>query len=280
MKTGLVLEGGGMRCVYTVGVEDAFMKHHFLPDYLIGVSAGASNSVSYLSGQQGRGLRTNIDYIADKRYLSIGNYLKNGSLFGMDFIFKEIPENLDPFDYTAFQASPCEFRVGVTNIQTGCTEYFGKESMQNECTVLKASASLPVFSPPVLFQGKYYLDGGTSDPIPVEQALRDGCDRLIVVLTRDRSYQKKPQGFKAFYSLALRKYPEMVRLLARRHQIYNQTLLRIAELEREGIADVIAPEQPLPIDKFEKSREKLMQVYELGFAAGEHYLQRRGLLQA
>lgn len=274
MKLGLVLEGGGMRGIYTVGVLDAFRKYNFMPDYVIGVSAGASNAVSYISKQDGRALRTNINYINDKRYLSLENYIKTGSLFGMDFLYKEIPERLDPFNYGSFFANPCDFKVGVTNAETGKAEFYGKDSLHEGSTVLRASSSIPLAAPPVKYKGKIYFDGGTSAPIPVSQALKDGCDKLIVVLTRDRNFIKP--SLKCFPLIAwkMRKYPAMVDLLKRHHEVYRENQEEIRRLEAEGKAVVIAPAAPLQIDRFEKHKERLMNVYHQGFSAGEEFMKK------
>lgn len=272
MKLGIVLEGGGMRGIYTVGVLDAFRKHNFMADYLIGVSAGASNGVSYISKQDGRALRTNVNYIHDKRYLSIENYIKTGSLFGMDFLYKEIPEKLDPFDYESFFKNPCDFKVGVTNAMTGKAEFYGKDSLHDGATVLRASASIPLVAPPVKYKEKLYFDGGTSAPIPISQAFKDGCEKVIVVLTRDRNFIKPKLKFFPLVALKMRKYPAMVKLLERHHLVYKENQEEIRKYEREGKAFVIAPSAPLKIDRFEKSREKLMAVYHQGFKDGESFL--------
>ncbi len=275
MKIGLVLEGGGMRGLYTGGVLQAFSDGQWLPDYVIGVSAGACNAFSYLSGQQGRNLRINTDYLKDKRYLSVQNFLRTKSLFGMDFIFGEIPEKLDPFDYEAFRNNPCVFELGVTDVATGKPVYFSKDSFADgDFTLLRASSSIPVFAPMVPYGDRFYLDGGTSDPIPVERALQMGCDKLVVVLTRERGYQKKPERFRAAYRRAFRKYPCMAGTLDRRHTVYNQTLKKVAELEQAGKALVIAPKTPLGVDRFEKNRDKLIAVYQQGLAQGEALLPR------
>lgn len=265
MKIGLVLEGGGMRGLYTAGVLDGLTDAHWLPDYVVGVSAGADNAASYLSGQRGRNFRINTDYLKDKRYLSVHNFLRTKSLFGMDFIFHEIPNKLDPFDYKAFASCPCAFEVGVTEVETGKTAFLGREPMEKgDFSALRASSSIPVFSPIVEIDGKKYLDGGTSDPIPVRRALEWGCDRVVVVLTRERGYRKKPEGFRRVYRRAFRAYPHMIHTLDIRHQVYNQTLEALAEWERRGKALVIAPEEPLGIGRFEKDKEKLTAVYRLG----------------
>ena len=175
MKLGLVLEGGGMRGLYTVGVLDALMERRLSPDYVIGVSAGAGNGISFVSGQKGRAYRVDMDYLRDRRYISLRNFVKTRSVFGMDFVFDDIPGKYDPFNYPAFLASPTEFVTGVTDVVTGRPVYFGKQPlMADQCRLLRASAAIPLFSPMVEFRGRLYLDGGTADPIPVKRALADG----------------------------------------------------------------------------------------------------------
>lgn len=272
MKIGLVLEGGGMRGIYTVGVLDAFEKNNFMPDYLIGVSAGASNGVSFISRQKGRSLRINTNYINDRRYLSLYNLLTQGSLFGMNFIYNEIPNKIDPFDYETFFKNPCDFKVGVTDALTGKSFFYGKNSLKDGATVLKASASIPMVSKAVIYKGREYFDGGTSSPIPVDEALKDGCDKLIVVLTRDRKFIKPPLKMQGFCSVVMRKYPAMVELLKRHHEVYLENQKRIEELEKGGKTFVIAPETPLLIDRFEKKKEKLLKEYHHGFNDGENFL--------
>ena len=270
MKIGLVLEGGGMRGVYTAGVLDSLINKNYCADYLIGVSAGCTNGASYVSWQKERGMRTNINYIDDKRYLSFWSYLKTGSLFGMDFLFYDIPEKLDPFDYESCFNSKCDYRVGITNIETGEEEYYGKEALKKEDRniILRASTSLPIVSPIVTIKGKKYLDGGIGDPIPIKRAFEEGCDKVIVVLTRDRNYKKKATKGRWFFDILYRKYPKLVELIFNRHERYNSILEYIREMEKEGKAFVVAPEKPIEIDKFEKSKEKLFEVYKLGLADG------------
>lgn len=263
-KVGLVLEGGGMRGIYTTGVLDKLMDHEIQTDYVIGVSAGACHGASYVSNQRGRSYRVNIDYLGDSRYMSFKNYLKTKSIFGMDFVFDEIPNKLELFDYDYLLSSECEFVTGVTDVQTGKPVYFGKEHLNHDTTVLKASSSIPIFAPIVEYMGGKYLDGGTSDPIPVRKAIEDGCDQVIVVLTRDRNYVKPQESFRAIYKRAFKKYPEMVRLLDERQIIYNDTLQYIKTLEKEGRAIVIAPEQPIKISRFEKNLEVLKGLYDMG----------------
>ncbi|HIS79597.1 MAG TPA: patatin family protein [Candidatus Caccousia stercoris] len=272
MKTGLVLEGGGLRGVFTAGVLDAFLDGNFHADYVIGVSAGAANGVSYVSGQRERGLRTNTDYLHDPRYMGLRSLLLHRSLFGMDFIFHEIPQHLDPFDYQAFQENPCEFWTGAIDIRTGETVYFGKEEIGDDLEALRATTSLPLLSQPVAYRGRLLLDGGTADPIPVRRALADGCDRVVVVLTRERGYRKPAQSFRAVYRSAFRRYPAMIRALDTRHRIYNDTLDFLAGLECGGTAAVIAPATPPQVRRIERDRDKLLALYQEGLEAGRALL--------
>ncbi len=273
VKTGLVLEGGGMRGLYTFGVTDAMLEHQIHFDYVIGVSAGACAGVSYVSEQKGRNYRIDCDYLKDKRYVSIRNFIKTRSLFGMEFIFHEIPESLEPFDNETFLRSPTEFITGVTEMQTGRPVYFPKQpEFHDECTILEASSSIPMFSPPVVFRGKRYLDGGTSDPIPFQKALDDGCDRLVVVRTRDRSYRKSAEQGRALYRRAFRTTPEMVRCIDMRHIVYNHQVAALDKLESSGKAMIFAPERPVTISRFENDIRKLDFLYRDGWADLERRL--------
>ncbi len=273
MKTGLVLEGGGMRGIYTVGVLDVFLDHQINFDYIIGVSAGAGNAASYISHQRGRGYHVDTAYVKDKRYIGIDPLLHKKSMFGLDFIYDTIPQELDPFDYDAFHADKSEFVTVVTDAETGKAVYFGKEHIiGKDFTVMKASAALPMFTPPVEYQGKKYFDGGAADSIPVERALQDGCDRLVIVLTRKRGYVKKPESMKSVYARMLKDYPHMIETLDNRHIVYNASLERCYELEKEGKAVIIAPEYPLVVDKFSTDTEKLEHCYMEGMRDCKHVL--------
>ncbi|MDL2219403.1 patatin family protein [Ruminococcaceae bacterium OttesenSCG-928-O06] len=272
MKTAIVCEGGGMRGVYTSGVLQAFMEGGFVADELVGVSAGASNGASYVSGQKGRGYRTNVDYAADPRYCSVGNFLKTGSIFGMDYIFTEIADVLDPFDFEAFHAAPCGFWAGATDVATGKATFFGKDHISQGLMAIRASCSLPMLSHMVEIDGRLYLDGGIADPIPIDKALADGCERLVVVLTRERGYRKTPQSFRPVYRQMYRQWPAFVQAMQLRHLTYNHTLERLWRLEEAGQAIVIAPAAPLGVDRFGKDKEKLVNAYYTGLADGQQAL--------
>jgi len=264
-KIGLVLEGGGMRTAYTAGVLEYFAEQGFYLPYTIGVSAGACTAASYLSRQQGRNKVVNIDWVADPRYLSWRNWLRNRQLFGMDFIFDEIPNSLVPFDFAAFSASSEELVVGMTDCETGETVYGYKNAPGFEVLrALRASSSLPFIAPSVEYDGRPMMDGGISDPIPLRQAERDGCDRNILILTRNESYRKSPNRFPWLVRTAYGKYPEFVKTLLRRHEIYNETLSYIDRRAQEGKAFVIRPTVPLEVGRMERDPAKLLALYEQG----------------
>lgn len=263
---GLVLEGGGMRGVYTGGVLDYLMDQELYFPYVIGVSAGACNAASYISRQKGRNRKVTVDFIRNPRYLSYWNLFREKSIFGMKLIFDEIPNKLVPFDFEAFERSPQTFVVGTTDCITGEAYYLGKSSGLPMLPVIQASSSLPFLSKPLSIDGRILMDGGVTDPIPVRKALRDGNERAVIVLTRHREYRKEP--FKLGW-LAERVYPRYEGLRKAMHQrseVYNETLEWIEDLEAEGRAFVIRPEIPLPVGRMEKNERKLGAVYEQGYA--------------
>jgi predicted patatin/cPLA2 family phospholipase len=274
MKIGIVLEGGGMRGIFSAGVLQSFLNAKFMADEVVGVSAGASISISYVSMQNERGLRTTANYAGNREYLSLHNFFHTGSLFGMDYIFGKIPETLDPFDYDAFRKNPCAYYAGATDIRTGKTVYFGKEDIVPPCTVLRASCSIPVCAPPVHYKGQDYLDGGLHAPIPIQKALDDGCDKLLIVLTRERSYRKMPQEGRAVYAHKYRDFPKLVHVIDTRHKIYNSALQIIRLMERHGTAIVAAPDKPLPLERFGTKAEQLNAAYQIGLAKGTEALQK------
>jgi len=266
MKTGLVLEGGSFRGIYTAGVLDIFLDNNIEFDYVVGVSAGACHGGSFISKQRGRAYATNTDYINDKRYISFSNYFKTKSVFGMDFMFDEIPNKLYKFDMDTFGKSKTTFKIGATNVETGRPEYFNKEELlkDDKYTPLRASISIPIYTPIVEYNGKKYLDGGTSDPIPVRKAFLDGCDKVIVVLTRDRSYVKTKEKGRFIYKRKLKEYPNMIKTMDERHNVYNDTLEYIRKMERDGKVLVITPSVPLNIGRIERNAQKMEQIYNIG----------------
>ncbi len=264
-KIGLVLEGGGLRGIYTSGVLDYFIDENIYFPYVIGVSMGACNAASYVSKQRGRNKTVNTCFLKDKRYISYRGLLKTGSLFGMDFIFDDIPNRLVPFDYQQFAQSGQKFIIGATDCETGKPVYYLKDECDDILKVIKASSSLPFVSKFVEYEGRELLDGGISDSIPVRKSLVDGNEKVVVVLTRDEGYLKKPVKFKKLVYRRYNQYPNLVDSIINRHQMYNETLSLVRELEKQGRAFVIRPSHPLKIGRAERNKEKLLALYEYGY---------------
>ncbi|MFS0861834.1 patatin family protein [Fredinandcohnia sp. 179-A 10B2 NHS] len=263
---GLVLEGGGMRGVYTAGVLDYFMEQNIYLPYVIGVSAGACMAASYLSRQKGRNRTVNIEYVNDPKYLSFRNLIKHKQLFGMDYIFDEIPNKLVPYDYNSFTNSKEEFVIGTTDCETGQPLYFNKEEYGNDIlTVIRASSSLPFVAPIIDYKGKKLLDGGISDPIPVVKAQKDGFEKNIVILTRNRGYNKKKSSMTWMVRRTYKDYPELANVMERRYQVYNDTIAYLEDQEKAGKVFVISPSEPLEVGRVERNPVKLSKLYELGY---------------
>lgn len=263
MKTGLVLEGGGMRGIYTAGVLDVFMEEGITFDGVIGVSAGAIHGSSFLSGQKGRSIRYYKKYCNDKRFMSLRNLLFTGDIAGEKFCYHTLPDRLDPYDYQAFRKNPTRFFVGCSNVETGKAEYLPITDMKSQIDCMRASASLPLVSRMVKIDGKKLLDGGCTDSIPVMAFRKMGFERNVVVLTRPRGYQKKPEGT-TLTRLRYRHYPAFVKAVENRPKKYNRTLEQIHTLEKRGEVFVIQPSFPPGIGRTEHHPEELQRVYEMG----------------
>lgn len=264
-KKGLVLEGGGMRGLYTAGVLDLFLEKDIDMKYCIGVSAGATQTVSYLSKQHKRNYRINLDYIKDKRYLSFRNLFKTGSIFGMNMIFNIIPNELDPFDYKEFKENDVTFVVGVTNCETGKPEYYNVDDLDHGVETLKATMSLPLVAPIVEYEGKKLLDGGITDPIPIRKSIEDGNEKHVVVLTQHKGYKKEKNKALSFVRRKYKRFPKLIEALEKRHEVYNETLELLDKLEQEGKCFIIRPSEPLNIGRLERNTDKLNNVYEQGY---------------
>ncbi|MEI2357941.1 patatin family protein [Mesobacillus zeae] len=274
-NTGLVLEGGGMRGVYTAGVLECFLEQGIQFPYVIGVSAGACNAASYLSKQKGRNKRVNIGLVTDPRYLSWQNFIRTRQFFGMDFIFNEVPNKIIPYNYEEFYKSDSEFIVGTTDCLTGDPVYFSRNDYgEDVLTALKASSSLPFIAPEIRFKEKILLDGGISDPIPIKKAQSDGNGRNVVVLTRNEGYLKKPSKLQF---LVRRKYPKYTGLqnaLATRYRKYNESVRYVEEEEKKGNALIIRPKQPLQVGRMERNPQKLENLYIQGYEDANQALAR------
>ena len=264
-KIGLILEGGGMRGIYTAGVLDFFIDKNIEVDLVVGVSAGGCHAASYLSKQYNRAFRTNIDYLDDKDYISFKNLIKNGSIFGMDLMFNKIPNELYPYDYETFNKSKSKFIVVTTNCDTGKAEYFQLNDMKKDIIYLQASCSIPMFANIVEINGFKLLDGGVSDSIPIEYALKQGCNKNIVILTRDKTYVKSKVRFLSLVKRKYKKYPKLVKSIANRHLKYNKTLNLIRSLEEKNEIFVIQPKYPVKVSQVEKNKDKLIKLYNDGY---------------
>lgn len=264
-EIGLVLEGGGMRGVYTAGVLDFFMENELYFPYVIGVSAGACNAASYISKQRERSRRININYIKNHKYLSFRNLIREKSAFGIKFVYDEIPNRLEPFDYNTFNNSTQKFMIGTTDCLTGDPVYFEKSDCKDIIKVIRASSSLPLIAPIVDIDDGVFLDGGISDSIPVRRAIEDGFKKNIIILTRDKKYRKSPTKFRGLIKSKYRKYPNLVDSILNRHKVYNETLDYIDKLEEKREAFVIRPSSDLKVDRLERNPEKLEALYKLGY---------------
>jgi len=268
---GLVLEGGGMRGLYTAGVLECFAEKELYFPYQIGVSAGACMAVSYLSRQRGRNRTVNIEFAGDERYLSWRKFIRQRrELFGMDFIFDEIPNTLVPFDYEAFDRATEQFVVGTTDVETGQPAYYVKSDPDFDVlTLLRASSSLPFFAPIIEYRGRKLLDGGISDPIPIRRAEADGCSRNVLILTRNEGYVKSRSRMKWLLERKFADYPAFVETMLKRHRVYNETLSYIEQQARSGSAFLIRPSLPLTVGRLEQSRPRLEQLYRQGYEDAE-----------
>lgn len=268
MKTGLVLEGGALRTIFSAGVCDGFLAGGIMTDYVIGVSAGIAYGVSYISRQQGRNLEVATRYAPDKRYMGVGNLLRrdNRSYFGLDFTFRRIPEELVPFDYETFADYPGRMEAVVTNLNTGRADYLEvPRDARGSSLVLQASCALPFMFPIFHIDGQPYLDGGIADGIPFERALEQGCERIVVVLTKPRDYVRKPDGVLKLADRKYREWPNFCEAMRNRAEQYNACRQRLFELERQGKAMVFAPETTYGVSRTERNVEKLRLLWGDGF---------------
>lgn len=272
MKTGIVFEGGAFRTIFSCGVMDAFLANNIMPDYMIGVSAGAAYGVSYASGQAKRNYDIIMQFCHDKRYMGVGNLINpsNKSYYGLKFAYDTIPNELVPFDYEAFDRynSHGEFIAVVTNVLTGRPEYMHVSAHDPQNTVLQATCALPLLFPFIYINDTPYLDGGLSDSIPFEKAFADGCDRVVVVLTREDGYRKQTGRSTRAVAHAYMKYPELAKDLMKRARRYNSCLDRLAEYEKDGRVIVIRPDSTKGFSRLEKDLSKIDALYNDGFKKG------------
>ena len=270
MKTGMVLEGGAVRTIYSTGVCDALLTRNLMTDYVIGVSAGIAYGVSYVSRQPRRNLDIMVNYINDKRYMGMGNLLRrdNRAYFGLEFVYSTIPNQLVPFDYDTFAAYPGEVEAVVTNLDTGAAEYFPLDRRDDKFKLLQATCALPFLFPLFHIQGRPCMDGGAADAIPYERAFAKGCDRVIVVLTREREYVRQPEKLQPLIDLAYRKYPKFCDTMRRRADAYNEARQKLFRLEREGRALVFTPTSTEGFHRTERDVDKIKALWKDGWDQG------------
>ena len=271
-NTALVLEGGGLRGVFTCGVLDCFMDHGVRFPFTVGVSAGACNGLSYMSGQRGRAKKSNIDLMDKHHYVGFKYLLTQGCIMDFKLLFEDFPEKIIPYDYDAYFSNSDRFVMVTTNCITGKAEYFEeKKSSERVMDIVRASSSLPFVSPITYVDGIPMLDGGIVDSIPVEYAMNQGYDKLVVVLTRNKGYRKKESRM-PLAKITYRKYPNLRKALQERNATYNRTMDLIERLEDEGKITVIRPLKPVEVGRMEKDTSKLRALYQEGYDVAKRLL--------
>lgn len=271
-KTGLVLEGGGMRGVFTCGVLDSFMDRGIRFPYTIGVSAGACNGLSYMSGQRGRAKYSNIDLLEKYQYIGLKYLLKKRNIMDFDLLFQEFPEHILPYDYESYFSSPERYEMVTTNCVTGEANYFEeKQDKGRVIDIVRASSSLPFVCPIAYVDDVPMLDGGIVDSIPLMRARNEGFTHNVVVLTRNRGYRKEAKDIH-IPSFFYRKYPKMREALSCRCRVYNEQLEMVERMEEAGEITVIRPQKPVMVDRIERDIRKLTDLYEEGYACAAKYV--------
>lgn len=273
MKTGIVLEGGAMRGMFTAGVLDVFMENELKFDGAIGVSAGAVFGCNFKSHQIGRSIRYNKRFCKDKRYVSYMNWLKTGDLYPVEFCYHTLPFELDIFDQKTYEADPMDFYVTVTDAVTGKPHYEKcNKGDDRDIQWMRASASMPCFSNVVSIDGGEYSDGGTSDSVPLKYFESLGYDRIVVIMTQPKGYRKMQYRGLWLIKKMLRKHPNLYKAMENRHIMYNETMDYIDKCEEEGKIYVIRPTVKLKVKPAEQNPDELERVYQNGRAEGEKHL--------
>lgn len=273
-ESSLILEGGGMRGTFTSGVLDAFLDNKIYFNNVYAVSAGCYNALSYLSRQKGRSYRINSTYLKDKRYISFKRLITKGSAINTDFIFNEVFDELDPFDYETFKNNCNKFYAVSTNCLTGDPYYALIRDLKEDVEYVKASAALPLFTKLVRINDLVLTDGGVSDSIPISKAIEDGFTNNIIVLTRPKGFIMGDNKLMKYYKVRHRNYPNLLKTMEDRKNKYNQTLQFIEKLEEENKAIVIRPGVDLNIGNLEKNQEKIERIYNYGYEEGIKCIKR------
>lgn len=269
-KLGMVLEGGALRGLFTAGVLDVFLEHNISVDGMIGVSAGATFGCNFLTKQKGRALRYCLRYLNDPRFCSVSSLLRTGDLFGAEFCYQTIPQQLDPIDNETFLAGGVPFYIACTDVHTGKAVYHQCRDLDDsvEMDWIRACASMPLASQIVRAGDYEMLDGGIADSIPLKYFVYKGYTRNIVILTQPEGYVKQPNSTMPFARIVYRQYPKLIRAMERRHIVYNKQLAYVREAEQNGTAFVIRPPEKLPVSHVTHDPEKLRSVYAIGRKTG------------
>lgn len=279
MKTGLVLEGGALRTIFSSGACDGLLEAGLMPDYVIGVSAGIAYGVSYVSRQEKRNLEILTQYVNDKRYMGRRNLVnpKNRCYFGLKFTYDDIPNRLVPFDYETFAAFPGQVETVVTNLDTGKAEYLPVPRRDDKFLMLQATCAMPLLFPIFRLNGRPYLDGGAADAIPYQRAFDMGCDRVVVILTRERDYLRRPEKLQPLIDLRYHRYPRFCRTMRERADTYNESRRRLFRLEREGKVLLLAPDTTAGFSRIERDVGKIKKLWRNGY---EKALDRQAEIRA
>jgi predicted patatin/cPLA2 family phospholipase len=265
MKTGLVMEGGAMRGMFSCGVIDVLLEEDLRFDAAAGISAGACFGCNFKSGQIGRAVRYNKRFSRDPRYCSFRSLLTTGDLYGADFCYRELPDVLDPFDRRAFAENPMDFYVGATDVDSGAIVYHKcSDGGERDMQWIRASASMPMVSRIVEADGRRLLDGGIVEPVPYPVLEREGCDRIVCILTQPKGYRKEKVSGLPLIRLLLRRTPKTAEAMAERHLVYNRQMEEIDRREAAGEILVIRPPESLGISRTEHDPAELERVYQLG----------------
>ncbi|MDE5605027.1 MAG: patatin family protein [Eubacterium sp.] len=274
-NSGLVLEGGGNRAIFTSGVLDAFMENGITFPYVIGVSMGSCNAASYIAKNIHRQHDFIVNNCQDKKYMGLWSYRHTGEILNMDWVFGELCYDKFPLNYDEFENSGSVLCAVLTNAQTGKTEYFyPKDLREFGCPIIRASCSMPLVTKGVEIGGAKYFDGGISDSIPLKRAIEDGCEKIVVILTQDENFVKQPISSAKLMKRLYRKYPLLIELLVNRHNMYNEQRKFVEEEERKGNILVIRPSKPLNCTSMERDITKLETIYQLGYLQGKKSIEK------
>lgn len=268
-RIGLILEGGGMRGIFTAGVLDFFLDKNITFSDCFGVSAGSCHACSYLAGQRGRAYDVSVNYLNDSRYCSVRSFIKTGDIFGSEFVYHTVPKTLYPIDNEHFLKNPTNFYAVLTNCKTGKAEYHQIHDLFDDIDCIRGSSSLPALSRMVEINGSLYLDGGIADSIPLKEAVNRGITKNVVILTQTRSYKKEKNKMLPYIKIKYRKYPHLINSIEHRHENYNKTLEFISQQEKAGNIFVISPDETPDVRRIEKDEKKLKSLYDIGYKTAE-----------